>query len=333
MGEGGKGWAEARREIVRNNIQGYDIVFMQEVQWQEKRTKKDIARPAGYEVVLASSAHENRNTCILYNAERLQCKDKKTKDKITKPLTADQRWTAYSNRLCVQVFSLKGKEDSSQFVAISLHAPSKSKADNDSFCDLMKTAIEEIVEDQELPVLVGGDFNTNIRWWEKDGFEGLDYVPGRAPIDFITMKVPRINNHLKMGKVQKMKGENIVIPVADDDESIEVKLKDGTETTAEDLKDKAVDDFFRHLCGCHMPLTVDIVYSDIAIPTEGAHDEDEVEDSKKQSDMLERKVKKLEKEKDELKKKMEEMKEQHQAELSKLKVHMMRTRKRHRSRT
>ena len=270
-------------------------------------------------MVLVRSASGNRNTCILYNAERLQCEDTET-EKVTKTLTDEEGWTAaYSKRLCIQVFSLKGKGDSSAFVAISLHAPSTNKDDLYSFCDLMKTAIKRIVEVHKLPVLVGGDFNTDIRCWGKDGFEGLDYVVRRAPIDFITMKVPRINNHLKMGKVQKMEGENIVIPVADDGKSFTVELKDSTKRTVEDLKDKAVDNFFLHLCGYHMPLTVKIVYSDVAIPTESAHDEDEVEYLKKQIDMLERKVKKLEKEKDELKKKMEEMKEQHQAELSKLK--------------
>ena len=70
--------------------------------------------------------------------------------------------------------------------------------------------------------------------------------------------------------------------------------------TVKDLKDKAVDNFWSHLCDYHMPLTVDIVYSDVAYPTEGAHDEDEktsqVEYLKKENDRLERKVKELEKE-------------------------------------
>ena len=297
MGKSSAGWAEARKEIVKANIQGYEIVFLQEVQWVEKGTKENIARPAGYEVVLVRSAHENRNTCILYNAERLQREDEKTKE-VTETLADDKRWTAYSNRLCVQVFSLKRKRDSSKFVAISLHAPNKKKDDNYSFCDLMKTAIKRIVEDHKLPVLVGGDFNTNITWWERDGFEGLDYVARRDPIDFITMKVPRKNNHLKMGKVQKMEGENIVIP--EKAKKIKVALKDGSIMTVKDLKDKAVDNFWSHLCDYHMPLTVDIVYSDVAIPTEGAHDEDEktsqVEYLKKENDRLERKVKELEKE-------------------------------------
>ena len=311
MGKSSEGWAEARREIVKANIQGYEIVFLQEVQWVEKGTKENIARPAGYEVVLVRSAHENRNTCILYNAERLQREDEKTKE-VTETLAGDQRWTAYSKRLCVQVFSLKGKGDSSKFVAISLHAP-KPTNDNYSFCDLMKTAIKRIVKHHKLPVLVGGDFNTNITWWEKDGFEGLDYDAGRIPIDFITMKVPRINNHLKMDKVQKMEGENIAIP--EKARSIEVALKGGS-MTVQIAKENAVGNFWSHLCDYHMPLTVDIVYSDVAYPTEGAHDEDDktsqVEDLNKENNRLKRKVKELEKE-------IEELKKQHEKELSKLK--------------
>ena len=311
MGKSLEGWAEARKEIVKANIQRYEIVFLQEVPWKEEYTNENIARPAGYEVVLVRSAHENRNTCILYNAERLQCENEKTKE-VTKTLAGDKRWTAYSKRLCVQVFSLKGKGDSSKFVAISLHAP-KPTNDNYSFCDLMKTAIKRIVKHHKLPVLVGGDFNTNITWWEKDGFEGLDYDAGRIPIDFITMKVPRKNNHLKMDKVQKMEGENIAIP--EKARSIEVALKGGS-MTVQIAKENAVGNFWSHLCDYHMPLTVDIVYSDVAYPTEGAHDEDEktsqVEDLKKENDRLKRKVKELEKE-------IEELKKQHEKELSKLK--------------
>ena len=82
--------------------------------------------------------------------------------------------------------------------------------------------------------------------------------------------------------MQKMEGDNIAIPKKA--KKLEVALKDGS-TTVESAKDNAVDNFWSHLCDYHMPLTVDIVYSDVAIPTEGAHDEDEktsqVEDLKK----------------------------------------------------
>lgn len=51
---------------------------------------------------------------------------------------------------------LKEKGDTSKFVAISCHAPSKDKALNKAFCDLMKAFIEDVAHN--LPVLVGGDF-------------------------------------------------------------------------------------------------------------------------------------------------------------------------------
>ena len=307
MGEGGKGWAKARRKIVVPNIQGYEIVFLQEVQWAEKGTQKYIAGPAGYEWVLVRSAHNQRNTCILYNAERLQREDKETEE-VTKTLTGVEGWTAAdSERLCVEVFSLKKTkaQDSSKFVAISLHAP---RTDNASFCDLMKTAIKDIVDIHKLPVLVGGDFNTNIVGWKDEGFEGLDYDAEREPIDFITMKVPEKNNHLKMKKVQKMKRKQIITLEAED----EVVLKDGSRTTVEELKDKAVDNFSLHLCGYHMPLTVDIVYD--GIPTKGDEGKEMSweEVLEEENDNLRNKIAELEKE-------IEEMKETHKVELTKLK--------------
>ena len=311
MGETRTGWAEARRKIVVSNIQGSDIVFLQEVQWKEESTKEYIADPAGYDRVLVRSTHENRNTCILYNAKRLQREDEET-GKVTTTLNAEEGWTAeYSKRLCMQVFSLNGKGDPLKFVAISVHAPNKEKCDAYTFCKLLKTAITNIVDKHKLPVLVGGDFNTNISGWKDEGFVGLDYDTECEPIDFITMKVPEKNKHLKMKKVQKKKREQIVTLEAD---HIKVELKNGRKMKVEALKDRAVDDFYGHLCGYHMPLTVDIVYSDVALPTEGAHDEDkkmsrELERLKEENDRLEGKVKELER-------KIEEMKKQHPAELS-----------------
>ena len=305
MGEGWKGWTEARKNIVAANIKEKDIVFLQEVQWAESGTK-DIAKQE-YEVLLEKSEHGNRNNCILYNAKRLHLEDKET-DKVVKTLAKEEHWTAYSKRLCVQVFSLKGKEGlgSSNFVAISLHAPTGTDG-NYLFCDLMKTVIKKIVVNHKLPVLVGGDFNTDIRWWEKDGFEGLHYDAGRNPIDFITMKVPRKNNHLKVDKrVQKIKPKKIDISGNKDRE---VVLRDGSRTTVERLKDDAVDNFCLHLCGYHMPLTVDIVYDDT--PTEG-------DEGKKMSweEHLEAENDNLRSEIEKLKKIIEEMKKQHPAELS-----------------
>ena len=306
MGECYGGWAKARSKIVQHNIQGYDVVFLQEVQWVEEGTKERLA--AGYEVVMESSQHNNRNTCILYNSDRLQHEDDYT-DTVTKTLL--RGWTEhYSKRLCVKVFSLRGKGDTSKFVAISLHAPKKTE-DNHSFCDLVKAGIEKVVADHKLPVLVGGDFNSDIHRWEDDGFQSLNYDAGRSPIDFITMKFPRQNNHLTIGMVQKIKRDNITIPP--DAEDIMVELKKSLKMKVKECKVKAVDKFYQHLCGYHMPLTVVVTYSDDVILNEGDDDE-----TKSREELMEE-IARLTEELRKMKSKMKEMEKQYQAEIANLK--------------
>ena len=149
---------------------------------------------------------------ILYRSPKLQCEDAH-KTKVTKTLESVDGWkTHYSKWLCVQVFTLKGKEDTSMFVAISLHAPYKDKKEIRQFCDLVKAFIEEVITFHRLPVLVGGDFNTDIRHWKGSGFKGLDYDTDCIPRDFITMKVPEEKYHLEMAEVQKMECDTIAIP-------------------------------------------------------------------------------------------------------------------------
>ena len=271
MGSTKPGWAAARLLIVLCNILGHDIVFLQEVQWVERSLQKVLTfARAGYELVMTSNEHNNRNTCILYNPERLQCAKEDT-EAVTATLKSVSGWTDdYSKRVCLHVFSLRGKGDAPpKFAAISLHAP-KGIQDNQSFCGPVKDAIERIVAHHNLPVLVGGDFNSDIYRWKVDGFQGLDYEAGRSPIDFITMKVPGSNNHLTIGKVQKMKCEEIKINNAED---IQVEFKDGSKTNIKDCKDKAADNLCRHVCGSHMPLTVPVLYRDNVISTEGDKDD------------------------------------------------------------
>ena len=137
MGETHKGWAAARMEIVLANIRYqsydtvdtlYDIVFLQEVQWVGKAFQKSLT-DAGYGVALTKSEGNQGNCYILYKSPKLQKEDAHT-TKVTKTLESVDGWTAqYSKRLCVQVLTLKGKEDKSMFVAISLHAPYKNRGD------------------------------------------------------------------------------------------------------------------------------------------------------------------------------------------------------------
>ena len=256
MGQGGEGWAEARKAIVLSNIRGYDIVFLQEVQWVERGTEEHLAAPAGYTLVMTRSEHEKRNLGILYNPKKLQCEDGDTKT-VTEMLKSIEGWTThpgYSKRLCLQVFTLKGKGDTSKFVAISLHAP---KTNTKHFCEMVKAGIEKVVADHKLPVLVGGDFNTDIYDWKKDGFLG-PHLSRHKRIDFIVMKVPK-ENHLKMTKVQQL--EDIDIPAAAQNLEVMRKSED-TMITVGEFKEHYTYDFFIHLCDNHMPLTVVVTYHD-----------------------------------------------------------------------
>ena len=255
---------------------------------------------AGYGVALTKSEGNQGNCYILYKSSKLQ-KEVAHTTEVTKTLESVDGWTAqYSQRLCVQVFTLKGKKDTSMFVAISLHAPYKDKGDTQDFCDLVRDFIEEVVTDHRLPVLVGGDFNTDIFRWKDSGFKGLDYEAGRTPIDFITMKVPEEKYHLEMAEVRKMECDEIKIP--EDTNSKEVRLKGGSKMTVAACKDRSTANFSKHLCGSHMPLTVVVKYSPNAIQSEGSEQESmsweelEAENAKlkKENKKLRDKIRKME---------------------------------------
>ena len=243
------------------------------------------------------------------------------KTKLTTRLKSMKGWTEeYSQRLCVQVFTLKGKGDTSKFVAISLHAPYKKKKEIRHFCDLVKAFIGKVVTFHRLPVLVGGDFNSDIRHWIGSGFKGLYYETDRNPIDFITMKVPE-EYHLKMEDVRQMECDEIAI--SERAEAIEVKLKDDSMTVAA-YKEESIDNFFQHLCGDHMPLTVVVKYSPNAIQSEGSEQESmSLEKLKAKNAKSKRKIQKMK----EIIRKMEEdhkaeiirLKKQHKKKIAKLK--------------
>ena len=262
MGLTHKGLAEARSEIVLANIQGYDIVFLQEVQWAETGIKGRLATPAGYEVAMTRSKGADRNTCILYNSGKLH----EDPDSVTRALIMSNlaNWhDEYSQRLCVRVFTLVGKGNTSKFVAISLHAPNDVHMNN-TFCELVRAFIEEVVTVHRLPVLVGGDFNSDIRHWNlNDGdFLGLDYEAGRNPIDFIVMRVPTGNIHLEMAvSVRVMRQDEIDLP--EDAQDLQVVMARGGMRQiipVREFKEQYSDSFFMHLCGNHMPLNTVIRY-------------------------------------------------------------------------
>ena len=262
MGDTHEGWATVRSVIVHPNIQGYDIVFLQEVQWVEDDTKDRIATPGFdptskksknktstplFEVALTRSKCKKRNICILYKPDRLQREDADSVT-VTQTLRSVAGWKdEYSKRLCVQVFTLKGKGDTSKFVAISLHAP---RTDTETYCNTVKKAIGRVVAKHKVPVIVGGDFNTDIYDWKYDHFLGVHKTRHKR-IDFIIMKVPS-NNHLEIGHV---------MPIEDIDISAGQDLRfrrNGKVTKVSEYKEDYTYEFYQHLCDSHMPLTVPI---------------------------------------------------------------------------
>ena len=89
MGSTSEGWARVIEQVVLANIRRYGIVFLHEVPWAVKGTKKRFATPAQYEVVMTKSKSGNRNSCILYNPRKLQGVDADT-DTITETIKSVQ---------------------------------------------------------------------------------------------------------------------------------------------------------------------------------------------------------------------------------------------------
>ena len=247
LGSTNRGWAHVREQLVLANIKGYDIVFLQEVPLTKDGTEKRLAVPAGYELAMSDSG--NRKPCILYS-NKLKCEDTTS---VTEKLKSVNEWTEHSeyfDRLRIQVFSLTAMGDLSKFVAISLHAP---RSNTTHFCDKVKAFIKTVVDECELPVLVGGDFNTDVYDWRYDGFLGL-HKSRRRRIDFIAMRVPE-RSHLQIEKVQIL--EDITIPA---EKTLEVMRSEGEMISVNDFMEHSTYDFYRDLCDSHMPLTAEIEY-------------------------------------------------------------------------
>ena len=82
--------------------------------------------------------------------------------------------------------------------------------------------------------------------------------------------------------------------------------------TVAECKAKSIDNFSKHLCGYHMPLTVVVKYSPNAIQSEGSEQESMSREE------LEAKNAKLERKIQELTDENEKVKEQHQEEIRKM---------------
>lgn len=280
MGSMAKGWSAARQEIVKENIRkDYDMMFLQEVPWTEKHLIQYLEIPVQYTV--AGSICKSSRCYILYKSEKLQeCQTESDGVAATVAKTVEgHKWIAnYSNEVCIHMFTLKGRGDQAKFVAISLHAPKGSKDVTKAFLGHVRTLIGRVVDDHGLPVLVGGDFNTDDRDiiddWKKDRFIGLNYDSERRRIDYITMKVPEHSNYLEMAKVKQMKFSDIVIPQL---QGFEVK-EDGKTIEVQDFRRQYEYRFFGSLCDHHMPLTVGILVKKEVARADGKSELQEMEE-------------------------------------------------------
>ena len=248
MGSHNRGWARIREQVVLANIRRYGIVFLQEVPWAVNGIKKRFAIPVRYKVVMPKEK-SSRSSCILYNPRKLRGVNADT-NSITETMKSVQgrAHREYSKRLGVKVFTLKGKRRTTKFVAISLHAPRRNTK---HFCDVVKASIKKVVAHHKLPVLVGGDFNTDVYDWKNEGFLGLHEARHKR-IDFIVMKVPK-RNRLRIGKVQMH--ENVVIPR--ETQKLEV-MREGERTSVKKFKKQYTYNFYQGLCDSLMPLTAEI---------------------------------------------------------------------------
>ena len=317
------GWTEARKEIVKHNIsKDYDLIFLQEVQWAEKGIRKWLI-PSEDEFKVATTLSEDKqtNNCILYRSEKLQllADDPQVKE-VAECLQQIPDWKPeYSKRVCIGVFTVTEKGDTSKFVAISLHAHhgDKGKDNNEKFCKGAKAFAEKVVDDLGLPVLIGGDFNADIRGraWKEAGFVGLDYKSAYAGTrkDFLTMKCLD-QTHLTMEGVHEMTDQEIEIPRSA--QVMKVKLKSKDTKTVKDLQDESSSNFFIHLCDYHKPLTTVVTYHDIPLQAEGDKSERERQLEKENADLkaentkLRDEIRKKDQEKKELEEKVAQLERQ-----------------------
>ena len=264
----------------------------------EEGQDKGALAPKGFKVAMTRGSSGQDNCCIFYRSEKLEeCKPeddpvaeallldvaramKEAMSEEQMNMTEEQKkdfakeqqemlndWDKkFSQRVCIRVFKLKEKGSTPKFVAISMHAPKKNNKDRKAFLDDMRTLIQLVVGEYGLPVLVGGDFNTDehIQDWERDRFTGLHYESERKRIDFITMKVPVDSSYLKLEEVKQFKFSDIAIPSTA--EGIDVK-DGGRKIKVKAFRSESEHRFFGSLCDHHMPLTVAVTYcSDIGQP-------------------------------------------------------------------
>ena len=314
MGNTRKGWTDVRKLFIKGNINGYDIVFLQEVQWvnEEHFISENYMLAKMTKSVNERGKQTNRNICILFDPRRLNCEESLRTD-VTHVIMTVMGWSDKdSHRVCIQVFTQQGSGET--FVAIGVHAPI-DRQDCHTFCDLLKIAVEKINEVLALPVLLAGDFNCDIRVWRSPTFLVPEYIIDRSPIDFIALKITS-DSHLAIENMTMTQYSEMIIP--DDARQLHVKAQDKqrkSTSTVDQLIQKYSQDlypFYAKLCDGHRPLSAEVKYSTAMSSTMSPEEvaglvervkelEDENKELKEEDAGLVERVKELEDENKELK--------------------------------
>ena len=160
---------------------GADLLFLQEVNKRENEFK--VVAP-GYLHLPPADEHVKGSVVLNYIAYN----GRKLKHTASYFLPGSM-----FGRTCVGAFEIIGKETAC-FVAICLHAPYKDKDAQRQYFEALREFVDYVVKTYGVPVVIGGDFNASVCWWQKVfEYSDMHYRPCQkvSLIDFITMKCPK----------------------------------------------------------------------------------------------------------------------------------------------
>ena len=309
MGNTRQGWTDVRKHFIKGNINGYDIVFLQEVQWvkEEHFISENYKLAKMTKSISERGEKTNRNICILFDPLRLNCEESTD---VTREMSAVGWSDEDFHRVCIQVFALEEERrgEMSKFVAIGVHAP-RGPHVSYTFWKMLKRTVEKINEVLALPVLLAGDFNCDIRVWQSHTFLVPEYEHDRSPIDFIALQIT-CDSHLAIENMKITQYSEIRIP--DAARQLEVQDK-GQMSTVDQLIQKYSQNlypFYVQLCDGHRPLSAEVNVRSPEEVARYARRKEELEDENKDlKDCLARykkRVKELEDENKELKEKADD---------------------------
>ena len=208
---------EIRKTALRNTLQvqqPYDLVLLQEM-WTNNIDPFIKSEICHFGMIYEEEGVQRINA-IIYQPDKLEMFQNIQDALVNKVGMESSELIKHrapqfeqSGRLVIAIFGKKGN-NCPAFMAMSLHAPSKDWEARKQLLEGVRGFANAVVA-AGLPVLIGGDFNASINWWQLDkyqgthGYQGLLYWPGRRYelIDFVTAKAP--NAHCTLEDVQAAK--------------------------------------------------------------------------------------------------------------------------------